>query len=480
MASPPAPLKRVEPDPRDYTLLLVDDEPNLRKVLGALLSKEGYEVLEAESGEAALEVLKNEDVQVVVSDLRMPGMGGLELLKKIRKGWPRLSCVMLTAHGTIDSAVEALKTGALDFLTKPFDRDEIRRVIAKAVEAYDRSGRDEAPAEEHAPTSAIVGQHPRIQEVFEVVRKVAASPSTVLITGESGTGKELVAQAIHQSSDRAGKPFVKINCAAIPHTLIESELFGYEKGAFTGAVTSKPGRFELADGGTLFLDEIGEIPLEMQVKLLHVLQEGVFERVGAVTQTKVDVRLVAATNRDLAADVKAGRFREDLFYRLNVVPMHLPPLRERLSDIPSLVEHFRKKFNKRLGRSVESVSPEAVTQLQAYHWPGNIRELENVMERAILFCEGSALDAKDLPPLKGPDSPGASPPPAAAAPGGDGAGSPGSLKDVVRQASRQVEKEIILKALQDNNWNVTRTARQLGVSRKGLQLKMKELGLRRE
>ncbi len=466
-------------DPRDYTLLLVDDEPNLRKVLGALLRKEGYGVLDAESGKAALEVLRREDVQVVVSDLRMPGMDGLELLKAVRKEWPHIRVVMLTAHGTVDAAVEALKSGALDFLSKPFDKHEMKRVIAKAVEAFDREEGDYPEGEMARGEYPIVGEHPSMKAIFEVVRKVAASPSTVLLTGESGTGKELVAHALHDSSDRSAQPFVKINCAAIPSTLIESELFGYEKGAFTGAVTSKPGRFELADGGTLFLDEIGEIPLEMQVKLLHVLQEGIFERVGSVSQTKVDVRLITATNRDLAAEVKAGRFREDLFYRLNVVPIHLPPLRERASDIPLLAEHFRKKFNQRLGRKVERVAPETLEALRGYHWPGNIRELENVMERAMLFAEGTDLKKADLPPLQPPTAT-----PGAAVSISDEtvaqAIQPGSLKDAVKQASQRVEKEIILRTLQANNWNVTRTARQLGVSRKGLQLKMKELGLRRE
>lgn len=468
------------PVPQDYTLLIVDDEPNLRKVLGALLSKDGYEVLEAESGKAALDVLRRESVEIVISDLRMPGMDGLELLRRIRKEWPHIIVVMLTAHGTVDAAVEALKNGALDFLSKPFDKDEMRRVIAKAVETFDRRKSDYETAE--TGPSRIVGEHPRVHEIFEVIAKVSKSPSTVLITGESGTGKELVAHAIHEASDRAGKPFVKINCAAIPSTLIESELFGYEKGAFTGAVTSKPGRFELADEGTLFLDEIGEIGPEMQVKLLHVLQEGEFERVGSVSTTHVNVRVIAATNRDLAAAVKAGSFREDLYYRLNVVPIHIPSLRERASDIPLLVEYFRKKFNERLGRKVESVASEALAVLKKHVWPGNIRELENVMERAMLFAEGAVLEADDLPEFRTVMD-------QVSAPADEvrvsdvtvaKAMEQGNLKDAVREASRRVEREIILRTLQGNNWNVTRTARQLGISRKGLQLKMKELDLRRQ
>ena len=468
------------PDPQDYTLLLVDDEPNLRKVLGALLRKEGYEVLEAANGVEGLSVLEAETVEVVISDLKMPRMDGSQFLKEVRKRWPELPFVMLTAHGTVDAAVDALKNGALDFLSKPFDKDEIRMVVAKALRTVDRRAQLLTPGGESVE-ARIVGEHPKIREVFNVISKVARSPTTVLLTGESGTGKELVAHALHENSDRADKPFVKINCAAIPSTLIESELFGYEKGAFTGAVTSKPGRFELADGGTLFLDEIGEVSAEMQVKLLHVLQDGEFERVGAVASTHVDVRLIAATNRDLAALAREGRFREDLFYRLNVVPISLPPLRQRATDIPALVEHFRKRFNERLERNVQRVSSEAMARLEGHNWPGNIRELENVMERAMLFCDGDTIETHDLPELKTMDS------------GGDlaeevhlsdeaveRAALQGNLKDAVKSASRRVEKEIILRTLQATNWNVTRTARQLGISRKGLQLKMKELDLRRQ
>ena len=468
------------PDPQDYTLLLVDDEPNLRKVLGALLRKEGYEVLEAANGVEALGVLDSETVEVVISDLKMPKMDGNTLLKEVRLRWPDLPFVMLTAHGTVDAAVEALKNGALDFLSKPFDKDEIRMVVAKALRTVDSRAESLTPGGE-AGCSSIVGEHPKVREVFHVISKVARSPSTVLLTGESGTGKELVAHAIHENSDRADKPFVKINCAAIPSTLIESELFGYEKGAFTGAVTSKPGRFELADGGTLFLDEIGEITPEMQVKLLHVLQDGEFERVGAVSSTNVDVRLIAATNRDLAAAAREGRFREDLFYRLNVVPIQLPPLRQRASDIPALVEHFRTHFNDRLGRKVQRISDDAMTKLEAHNWPGNIRELENVMERAMLFSDGDVIESSDLPELRTMEATGDLAEDVRLSDEAvERAALQGNLKDAVKSASRRVEKEIILRTLQATNWNVTRTARQLGISRKGLQLKMKELDLRRQ
>jgi len=314
----------------------------------------------------------------------------------------------------------------------------------------------------------LVGQAPAIRQIYGVVEKVASTPSTVLITGESGTGKELIARALHENSARHSGPFIKINCAAIPKTLMESELFGYEKGAFTGAVGAKPGRFELAHGGTLFLDEIGEIPVEMQVKLLRVLQESEFERVGGIKTIKVDVRLVTATNRDLVQDISSGSFREDLYYRLNVVPIHIPPLRDRREDIPLLVEHFLAKFNDRLKKQIDSVSADAISRLISYHWPGNIRELENLMERTMLFCERSEIQVSDLPPEIG----GLSPVSAAASPNA------ASLKEAVRAETERVERELIQKALDETGGNVTQAARKLKISRKSLQTKMKELGLR--
>ncbi|MCA1663178.1 MAG: sigma-54 dependent transcriptional regulator, partial [Myxococcales bacterium] len=348
----------------------------------------------------------------------------------------------------------------------------------------------------------LIGRSPVLEQVFAVIEKVADTPSTVLISGESGTGKELIARALHNNSSRKAGPFIKINCAAIPKTLMESELFGYEKGAFTGAVGSKPGRFELADAGTLFLDEIGEIPVEMQVKLLRVLQESEFERVGGIRTIKVDVRLVTATNRDLQKEVAAGAFREDLFYRLNVVPVHLPPLRERRSDIPLLVEHFIARFNERLKKQITGIDDEALALLTAHPWPGNIRELENVLERTILFCEGPRIHAADLPPeLQLATAPAAA---AATAPGAavhqfvppsssvpnvtPPFGSPmpppstesraSSLKELVRQETERVERELIVRALEETGGNVTQAARKLKISRKSLQNKMKEFGLR--
>jgi transcriptional regulator with GAF, ATPase, and Fis domain len=335
------------------------------------------------------------------------------------------------------------------------------------------------PAEGGGPVPArIVGSSPSIQEVYRVIEKVADTPSTVLITGESGTGKELVAQALHLGSSRRGKPLIKINCAAIPRELMESELFGYERGAFTGAVTSKPGRFELADGGTLFLDEIGEIPIEMQVKLLRAPQESEFERVGGVKTLKVDVRLVAATNRDLQKEIVAGRFREDLYYRLAVVPVTLPPLRERRSDIPQLAEFFREKYNRRLGKKISGIEPAAMDALQAHAWQGNIRELENMMERTILFADGPVIRLSDLPEsVRGGDPRKQTPPPmqATSAPS---AAEAASMKDIVRGAAAALERDLITRALEETGGNVTQAARRLKISRKSLQNKMKEFGLR--
>jgi transcriptional regulator with GAF, ATPase, and Fis domain len=324
----------------------------------------------------------------------------------------------------------------------------------------------------------IIGSSPGIREMYDVLERVADTPTTVLVTGESGTGKELVARALHEHSSRKDKPFIKVNCAAIPKELIESELFGYERGAFTGAVASKPGRFELANGGTLFLDEIGEIPIEMQVKLMRALQESEFERVGGIKTIRVDVRLVAATNRDLKKLIGNGSFREDLFYRLNVVPIRLPALRERATDIPLLVGHFLTKFNERLKKTVTGVEDEAMNVLCTYSWPGNIRELENVIERAVLFCDTQRLRATDLPPEVRGSSPVFSHTPTPETNLSAALSGEGGLKEHVKVAMSRLEKELVSRALQQTNGNVTHAARLLKISRKGLQLKMKELGLR--
>ncbi|HVZ85877.1 MAG TPA: sigma-54 dependent transcriptional regulator [Polyangia bacterium] len=460
-------------------VLVADDELNMRRVLEAILRREGYDVVTAANGLEALGGMETKGgVQTVITDLKMPGLDGMGLLKRLSSDYPDVPVVMITAHGSVESAVEAVKLGAFDYLEKPFEQEQIRQVVAKAINTYALSRRDARPEEPSGRGRfRLVGQSPAIRQIYAVVEKVANTPSTVLISGESGTGKELIARALHENSSRHAGPFIKINCAAIPKTLMESELFGYEKGAFTGAVGAKPGRFELAHGGTLFLDEIGEIPIEMQVKLLRVLQESEFERVGGIKTIKVDVRLVTATNRDLVAEVAAGAFREDLFYRLNVVPVHIPPLRERREDIPLLAEHFIAKFNDRLKKEITAVTREAIERLVAYQWPGNIRELENLMERTMLFCEGPEIRVSDLPP----EVAGASPPATAAAlASADDAARPApeSLKEAVRAETERVERELIQRALDTTGGNVTQAARKLKISRKSLQTKMKELGLR--
>jgi two-component system response regulator AtoC len=459
-------------------VLVVDDEQSLRKVLAATLQREGYEVSVCANGEEAIAALDRDGADVVVTDLVMPKMDGLTLLRKVVARHPDVPVIVVTAHGRIDSAVEAMKAGAFDFLAKPFDHADLKGIIAKASRQSDYNQRNVVP-EERPEGSArryteIVGKGPRMQELQQIIAKVADAPSTVLIQGESGTGKELVATALHEMSARRERPFIKINCAAIPRELVEAELFGFEKGAFTGAVQSKPGRFELADGGTLFLDEIGEIPVEMQVKLLRAIQESEFERVGGVKTTKVEVRLVAATSRDLGKEIAAARFREDLYYRLNVVPIFLPPLRERREDIPLLVEHFREKYNARLRKNVEKIEDDALTCLMAYSWPGNIRELENVLERTILFAEGPHIRLQDLPPSLRKAAVESPPPVQESA----SSGPPGPLKEIVKEQVQAIERDLIMRGLEVTGGNVTRTARLLKISRKSLQMKMKEFGLR--
>jgi two-component system response regulator AtoC len=466
-------------------ILVVDDEPNMRTILRGLLQREGYHVIEAPDGRDAMRTLERTggDVHVVITDLRMPDVDGMTLLAHVAERYPGRPVVMITAHGSVDTAVEAMKSGAFDFVTKPFDAGDLRAVIRKAVntaladlDAVEETGADGELGEDGR--FGMVGVSKAMRDVYAVLSKVADTPTTVLISGESGTGKELVASALHHHSARARRPFIRVSCAAIPQTLIESELFGHERGAFTGAIASKPGRFELADHGTLFLDEIGEIPTEMQVKLLRVLQEGSFERVGGLKTLEVDVRLVAATNRNLVAEVEAGRFREDLFYRLNVVPIHLPPLRERRQDIPLLVRHMLERFNERLGRDVHGLTAEAEEAFSEYGWPGNVREMENVLERLVLFSEGSLIPLELLPDeMKGA---GATPEVAAALRLDRGLTGRVSLKELVRETTAQVERELICQALEHTDRNVTHAAQLLMISRKSLQNKMKEFNLRDE
>jgi DNA-binding NtrC family response regulator len=457
-------------------ILVIDDEANLRKVLAALLRREGYDVTVAENGEMGLAEFHKNGADIVVTDLVMPKQGGMEVLAGVKAANPDVPVIIITAHGTVDSAVEAIKLGAFDYVTKPFEQAELSAVIAKAAKAHESARRSVRP--DVKARSALIGESSQMQDVFKIIDKVADTPSTILITGESGTGKELIASALHGASSRRDKPFIKINCAAIPATLLESELFGYERGAFTGAVTSKPGRFELADGGTLFLDEIGEIPVEMQVKLLRALQEGEFERVGGIKTTRVDVRLIAATNRDLQAEIEAGRFRKDLYYRLAVVPIVLPALRERRSDIPMLARHFVEKYNRKLNKRIEGITDDALALLQAYPWPGNIRELENLIERVLLFADGPLITARDLPdPVRQGAGPQGNATAASSVSVEVTTGEAG-LKDIVRMKAAELEKDLITKALEETGGNVTRAAKKLQISRKSLQTKMKEFGLR--
>ncbi len=385
---------------RKRHILVVDDEQNIRKILKAAFERANYRVTAAEDGAAALKAIQNDEtIDLVLTDVLMPGMTGVELLAQIRERRDDLPVLIMTAYGTIPQAVEAIRAGASDYITKPFDLDNLKRIVAQFTPK--RFKRDAKPcATGERATTHLIAESPKMKEVLRLVQQVADSRATVLITGESGTGKEVVAKTIHELSSRAENPFVAVSCAALPETLLESELFGYERGAFTGADTSRRGRFEVADTGTLFLDEIGEIPVSIQVKLLRVLQERQIERLGSSVPIDVDVRLIAATNRDLQKAVQEGIFREDLLYRLQVLHIELPPLRERAEDILPLTRHFIAKFAQENGASLEDVDRDVERALQRYHWPGNVRELENVMERAVVLApkEKSVLTLELLPP----------------------------------------------------------------------------------
>ena len=461
---------------------VIDDEKNIGLVIQAMLENAGFEVVTFQESLKALDYLKTNEVDAVVTDLYMPGPGGMEVLKASQDYFPQVPVIMITAFATVESAVAALKTGAFDFITKPFDQGDLLAVVQKAVQTHRQrlkepvsiTSRVSSLATRSADSLSLVGNSAPIKEVLRIIPKIAATRTTVLLSGESGTGKELVAFEIHRQSERIEKPFIKINCAAIPSTLIESELFGYERGAFTGAVASKPGRFELAHEGTLFLDEVADMPVEMQAKHLRVLQYQEFVRVGGVNSIRVDVRLIAATNKDLSEEVKAGRFREDLFYRLNVVPVHLPPLRERREDIESLVQVFIAQFNQKFNKAVSLIEPLCLTALKQSDWPGNIRQLENVLERLVLMSEGTTLRFDDLPgdlvqSLKAKED----------LLSADSAVELGNFKEAVRRHTQTFERELIERALEETQGNVTRAAEKLGLSRKGLQLKLKELGIKR-
>ena len=395
-------------------VLIVDDEKSMRDLLSITLEKEGYDVETAAGGELAIEMLHREMVDAVITDLRMPKVDGLQVLRAAKESSPDIAVIVITAVASTETAVEAMKLGAYDYITKPFKLDEVNLIVRNALER--KRLRDEnlylrRQLETQHRFENIIGKSARIAEVFDTIRKIADSPSTAMITGESGTGKELVARAIHFNSYRRDKPFMSVNCGAIPEGLMESELFGHVRGAFTGAVSNKVGLFSAAEGGTLFLDEITEIPPLLQVKLLRAIQLREIRRVGDTKDMKTDVRLIAASNRDLEGAVQEGVLREDLFYRLNVIPIQLPPLRERREDIPLLIAHFLQKFSKELGKDVRAVAPEAMAVLERYHWPGNIRELENVLERAIVLGGADMVGVESLPesvrrerPVKGLES----------------------------------------------------------------------------
>jgi two-component system, NtrC family, response regulator len=444
-------------------ILVVDDEQNARDALRTILGEEGYEVAEAGDGTQALALLPSFAPDVVLADVRMPQMDGITLLKRARAEGSDSLFVMMTAFASIELAVEAMRSGAENFLVKPLDVNAVLVVLEKVLEKRRLVHEAEtlrARVRERYRFPNIIGSSEELQAVFDVVKRAAPTRATVLILGESGTGKELVAQAIHEESPRKDRPFIKVNCAALTETLLESELFGHERGSFTGAVARKEGRFELADGGTLFLDEIGEIAPSIQIKLLRVLQQREFERVGGTQTIKVDVRLVAATNRDLQAEVKAGRFREDLFYRLNVIAVTLPPLRSRKGDIPALVSHFVEKYAGSYGKPIDGLAPGMLNALLTYDWPGNVRELENVIERAVVLVQGNSLTADDLPAvLRGPR------------PQQRSAGSliPGAT-------FHEIEREAILRTLEMVDGSTVRAAEVLGISVRKIQYRLKEYG----
>ncbi len=384
------------------TILIVDDEKNYPPVLGAILEEEGYETLAANSGPEALEVLRNSDVDLVLTDMKMPGMGGIELMERIQALDPELPVIMMTAYGTVEKAVEAMEKGAFSYILKPFDNDRMILYAKKACALYrviKENRRLKSDMAHRYGFGNLIGKSKAIRRVFEMIEKVATTAATVLIEGESGTGKELVARSIHFNSPRREEPFIAVNCSALAESLLESELFGHERGAFTGAVSMKKGRFELADKGTLFLDEIGELSANLQVKLLRVLQEKCFERVGGTKPIPVDIRLVVATNKRLKEETASGRFREDLFFRLNVIAIVIPPLRERREDIPLFMDHFVQKYasERKTGTPITGIDPEVGRLFYDYAWPGNVRELENVIERAVILCPSNTIRAADLP-----------------------------------------------------------------------------------
>ena len=445
-------------------ILIVEDEAKMRRLLELNLGEDGFTTFSAEDAETGLKLLRQNHIDLVVTDLKLPGMNGLEFLQTIKRQNEALPVVVMTAFGSVETAVEAMKSGASDYVLKPFSLTEMRMVIRKELDVRNlreenRSLREALGKRYSHPN--VVARSPKMQEVLATVERVAPTNATVLLGGESGVGKDLIARAIHEKSRRAHGPFLKINSTAIPENLLESELFGFERGAFTGAVASKPGKFELADKGTLFLDEIGDVPPATQVKLLRVLQEREFERLGGTKTIKVDVRLIAATNRDLREALEQGTFREDLYYRLNVVPIDIAPLRERKEDIPDLVNLFVSRFAAESGKLIEGITPQAIEILGNYHWPGNVRELQNIVERACALSKGPQLEVSDIHIDVRPSK--------------SANGAPGFLPEGM--TLEQWEDEMVQEALRRANGNKSQAARLLGLSRNALRYRLSKIGI---
>ncbi len=443
-------------------ILIVDDEPTIRETLSLILKEENYHCDTAANGLEALEKIKSDGFDLIITDLKMPQMGGLELMQETRKIVPRTSVMIITAYATLESAIQALRLGAYDYIIKPLDFDDVILRIKRLMEHRELVTENEflrQEVQEKFSFSNIIGESPQMQDVFRLIKKVAGTKGNVLITGKSGTGKELVARAIHYNSPRKNKRFVAINCGAIVDNLMESELFGHKKGSFTGAVRDKEGYFKVADGGTLLLDEVGEIPLHLQVKLLRAIETGEFIPVGDTNPVKVDVRIIAATNRDLEEEAEAGNFREDLYYRLNVIEIKLPPLSDRKEDIPLLVNHFLAKYNKALNRNIRAVDDETMKILLNYEWKGGIRELENVMERAVILCETDIVTREDLPPNLVKIE------------------TPPDIPVKLKEAVAVFERDHIAQVLSASEGDKEATARKLGISLSSLYRKIDELGV---
>jgi two-component system response regulator AtoC len=453
------------------TILVIDDDPGLRKSLSAFLKKNGYEIISGENGEQGLQLLKNNEVDLVLLDIRMPGMDGITVLKEIKKLSPYLNVIIITGFATVETAVEAMKEGAVDYITKPFDlyelKDKIEKYIGQEYLVIKNRVEKEKDEQNRSRFNDTIGKSKEMQEIYQLIDKISSSDVTVLILGESGVGKEMVARSIYENSLRSKAPFVKLNCAAIPEHLLESELFGYEKGAFTGASQQKKGLFELANEGTIFLDEIGDMSLTTQSKILRILQEGEFQRVGGVKTLKANVRIIAATNIDIQEAINQGKFREDLYYRLNVVRITIPPLRKRIEDIPLLTQEFINSYNQKYGKQISRVTPEAMHLLMTYNWPGNVRELKNVCEQVVVLNETDVITADDLPEeikrINLDTSYGDS--------------SNQTLKDITRNLTIEIEKKIILDTLEETGWNRNETAEKLGITTRTLYNKIKEYEL---